>query len=314
MSRIQFKLWEAPLATLQQPYPTGLAEGEVAIAAESGAIFKRPDNQPVAPLVQVGLPDLGAGFAVDPATGKIIISAESLAQVLTPASIGDVLTPEVLAAALTPEAVLAAIPVAGPNQAGLVKPGNQFTIDANGFLVYNGGGGGAGGAADTAAKLLTARAIQLTGDVTGAVQFDGSIDVAIVTHIDQAAIAAAVSSAQAGAALTEVSYTANTTLQASDIGKLINNIGATAAVQLQLPSASAVGFKGASFEVAKVVDQTIGFKAAAGQFIMDSSAGGTLTNSTGGELLSTVKIRSTNCGGGVYKWAIVAGFGTWTTA
>lgn len=50
MSRIQFKLWMAPGATLE----ASLTEGEMAIRQEDGVIVRRPDGNPTGTLVPVG--------------------------------------------------------------------------------------------------------------------------------------------------------------------------------------------------------------------------------------------------------------------
>lgn len=54
MSRIQLKFWRAPLAVLSAQAPVGLAEGEVAIVAETNMLVKRPDGDPAGMLLPVG--------------------------------------------------------------------------------------------------------------------------------------------------------------------------------------------------------------------------------------------------------------------
>jgi hypothetical protein len=54
MSRLKNKPWMAPLATLAAAPPTGLDEGELGIALETGLFYRRPDNNPSGGLIQLG--------------------------------------------------------------------------------------------------------------------------------------------------------------------------------------------------------------------------------------------------------------------
>ena len=61
MSRIQFKVWRAPHATLSQPFPRGLNEGEIGIASETNTLYKRPDGDATGALIPISDSGTGAG-------------------------------------------------------------------------------------------------------------------------------------------------------------------------------------------------------------------------------------------------------------
>jgi hypothetical protein len=112
-------------------------------------------------------------------------------------------------------------------------------------------------------------------------------------------------------ALTQSNQTTAYSVVAADNGKMLTNMGATGSVTFTLPAASSV--VGKSFEFQKVVNQNMVIAAVGTDTIQDSSAAGTLTNSSDTDacvVIRAVQVSATP----TYKWHIVSGFGTWVTA
>jgi hypothetical protein len=95
------------------------------------------------------------------------------------------------------------------------------------------------------------------------------------------------------------------TLDSDESGKIFTNTGASGSITFNLPSA----VKGLMFTIAKVVGQDVVVSAATGDYVADSTEGGTITNSDDSDTSAILELRCVSDS----KW-IAYGSGTWVTA
>ena len=99
-------------------------------------------------------------------------------------------------------------------------------------------------------------------------------------------------------------------LTADESGQIFTNTGASGPIVFNLPTISDADDIGVYYPFAKLADQTITINAAAGEYVGDSSASGSISNSTAGQTYAPITLVSVSAS----TWAILPGaVGSWTT-
>lgn len=99
------------------------------------------------------------------------------------------------------------------------------------------------------------------------------------------------------------------TLTADMSGQIFTNTGSTATLTFDLPTLIGATTRGLWYTFVKLTDDNVVLDAAAGDYIADSSSGGTITNSTAAETYAQITLIAVSDS----MWAIEGAHGTWTT-
>jgi len=100
------------------------------------------------------------------------------------------------------------------------------------------------------------------------------------------------------------------TLTADMSGQIFTNTGSTGTLTFDLPTLTGATTRGLCYTFVKLTDDNLVIDAAAGDYIADSSSGGTITNATAAEAYAQITLVSVADD----MWAIEGAMGTWTTA
>jgi hypothetical protein len=203
MSRLQLKVWMAPLATLQAQ----LAEGEVGIVEETKVLVKRPDGDASGALIACG--DAAGTIAALLGQPNGAASLDSAGKVLTaqlPSYVDSVIEVNNFAALPTTGAV-STIYVAKDNGKIYRWSGSRYieitsttgstdTVAEGSTNLYftvaraQAAVTSIAGNAGTATKLSSAKTIALSGDAAGSVAFDGSANATIAAVLANSGVTA----------------------------------------------------------------------------------------------------------------------------
>ena len=110
-------------------------------------------------------------------------------------------------------------------------------------------------------------------------------------------------------ACTDPAHTPHT-ITADMSGQIFTNTDSDRQLVFDLPTLTGASTRGLWYTFVKLTDDNVVIDAQAGDYIADSSSGGTITNSTAAEIYAQITLIAVADN----MWAIEGAHGTWTTA